>query len=105
MDIKEKIKNNDLSMPQIIAEFNTYKTNAEKAKFLREMGQLNLPYDVKWENLAKVYEGTKSWPKVLSNAQKNEDILNDYKSVRYIDPVGETDDEETLTMQELNALI
>ena len=55
---------NDLTMPAITAEFHTYKTGAEKAKYLREMGQLNLPYDVNWENLAQCYEGAKSWPSI-----------------------------------------
>ena len=56
---KQTILDNDLSMPSILAEFKTYKTGAEKAKYLREMAQLNLPYDVEWENLAQCWEGTK----------------------------------------------
>ena len=40
---KQTILDNDLSMPSIMAEFKTYKTGAEKAKYFREMGQLNLP--------------------------------------------------------------
>ena len=61
---KQTILENDLSMPAIMAEFHTYKTGAQKAKYLREMGQLNLPYDVNWENLAQCHEGAKSWPSI-----------------------------------------
>ena len=68
--------NNDLSMEGIMAEFKSYKTGKQKAKFLREMANLNLPYDVKWENLAQCYEGSKSWPVYKSDKkEKDENIL------------------------------
>ena len=40
---KQIILENDLSIPAIMAELETYKTGKQKAKFLREMGSLNLP--------------------------------------------------------------
>lgn len=96
--IQQKIKENDLSMKGILDEFNSYDTNAEKAKFLREMGQLNLPYDVKWDNLAECYEGKRQWIKIKP---KNDNILSDYH-----DPVGETAAHgDPLSKQELDALL
>ena len=59
---KQTIMENSLSIEDITKELNSYKTGKQKAKFLREMEQLNLPYDIKWENLAQCHEGTKSWP-------------------------------------------
>ena len=101
MNIKQKIMNNDLSMEGIIAELHTYKTGAEKAKFLREMGQLNLPYDVNWESLAQGHEGSKPFPVIKKDTDKDEDILKDY-----VDPVGETEAHgDPLTKQELDALL
>ena len=67
---KQTILENDLSMPAIVAEFHTYKTGAQKAKYLREMEQLNLPYDVNWERLAQGYEGTNPFP-VYDKKQKD----------------------------------
>jgi len=97
---KQIILDNDLSMPSIIAEFNTYKTGAEKAKFLREMAQLNLPYDVKWENLAQCHEGTKSWPVYKIKKDKDENILSDGGTEEVT-----TMDDKPLTKEELEALI
>ena len=97
---KQIILDNDLSMPSIIAEFNTYKTGAEKAKFLREMAQLNLPYDVKWENLAQCHEGTKSWPVYKIKKDKDENILSDGGTEEVT-----TMDDKPLTHEELEALI
>ena len=85
---KQTIMENTLSMEDIMKEFNSYETGAEKAKFLREMDQLNLPYDVKWENLAQHWEGTKSWPVFSSN---KEEVT--------------TMDDKPLTHEELEALI
>ena len=50
--IQQKIKENDLSMQGILKEFNSYDNPLDKAKFLREMGGLNLPYDVNWEAMS-----------------------------------------------------
>ena len=97
---KQIILDNDLSMPAIMAEFNTYKTGAEKAKFLREMAQLNLPYDVKWENLAQCHEGTKSWPVYKIKKDKDENILSDGGTEEVT-----TMDDKPLTKEELEALI
>tara|TARA_B100001057_G_C22409151_1_gene778952 strand:+ start:344 stop:655 length:312 start_codon:yes stop_codon:yes gene_type:complete len=97
---KQIILDNDLSMPAIMAEFATYKTGAEKAKYLREMGQLNLPYDVKWENLAQCHEGTKSWPQYKSTKEKDENILSDGGTEQVT-----TIDDKPLTKEELEALI
>jgi len=96
---KQKILDNDLSMPSIVAEFHSYKTVAEKAKFLREMEQLNLPYDVNWERLAQGYEGTNPFP-VYDKKQKDEDILKDTFEVST--SAGE---DKPLTHEELEALI
>jgi hypothetical protein len=100
--IKQKILDNDLSMEGIMTEFHSYKTGAEKAKFLREMSQLNLPYDVKWETLAQCHEGTKQWPsyKFKNKDDKDEDILKDTFEVS-----TSSGDDKPLTHAELEALI
>mgnify|MGYP001185205461 FL=1 len=97
---KQIILDNDLSMPAIMAEFNSYKTGKQKAKFLREMGSLNLPYDVNWENLAQCHEGTKAWPVYKSKDEKDEDILKDTFEVSQ-----SSGDDKPLTHEELEALI
>jgi|TARA_R100001460_G_scaffold13409_1_gene30263 hypothetical protein len=100
---KQIILDNDLSIPAIMAELETYKTGKQKAKFLREMGQLNLPYDIKWENLAQCHEGTKSWPVYKINEEgeeeKQENILSDSAEVL------QGMDDKPLTKEELEALI
>ena len=98
---KQIILDNDLSLPAIMAEFNSYKTGKQKAKFLREMGNCNLPYDINWENLAQCYEGSKSWPVFKSDKKdKDENILSDGGSEEVT-----TMDDKPLTNEELEALI
>ena len=93
--------NNDLSMEGIMAEFKSYKTGKQKGKFLREMANLNLPYDIKWENLAQCYEGSKSWPVYKSDKkEKDENILSDGGTEEVT-----TMDDKPLTHEELEALI
>ena len=93
--------NNDLSMEGIMAEFKSYKTGKQKAKFLREMANLNLPYDIKWENLAQCHEGSKSWPVYKSDKkEKDENILSDGGTEEVT-----TMDDKPLTHEELEALI
>ena len=93
--------NNDLSMKGIMAEFKSYKTGKQKAKFLREMANLNLPYDIKWENLAQCHEGSKSWPVYKSDKkEKDENILSDGGTEEVT-----TMDDKPLTHEELEALI
>ena len=93
--------NNELSLEGIMAEFRSYKTGKQKAKFLREMANLNLPYDVKWENLAQCYEGSKSWPVYKSDKkEKDENILSDGGTEEVT-----TMDDKPLTHEELEALI
>jgi|TARA_R100000030_G_C3162988_1_gene101289 hypothetical protein len=99
---KQTILDNDLSMPAIMAEFHTYETGAEKAKYLREMAQLNLPYDVNWESLAQCHEGAKPWPSFnfKQKKDKDENILLD--SFEVSTSAGE---DKPLTHEELEALI
>ena len=93
--------NNDLSMEGIMAEFRSYKTGKQKAKFLREMANLNLPYDIKWENLAQCHEGSKPWPVYKSDKkEKDENILSDGGTEEVT-----TMDDKPLTHEELEALI
>ena len=93
--------NNDLSMEGIMAEFRSYKTGKQKAMFLREMANLNLPYDIKWENLAQCHEGSKSWPVYKSDKkEKDENILSDGGTEEVT-----TMDDKPLTHEELEALI
>ena len=97
---KQIILDNDLSLPSIMAEFNSYETGVEKAKYLREMAQLNLPYDIKWEELAQCHEGTKSWPVYKKTKEKDENILSDGGTEEV-----NTMDDKPLTHEELEALI
>lgn len=98
---KQIILDNDLSLPAIMAEFKSYKTGKQKAKYLREMANLNLPYDIKWENLAQCHEGTKSWPVYKSDKkEKDENILSDGGTEEVT-----TMDDKPLTHEELEALI
>ena len=93
--------NNDLSLEGIMAEFRSYKTGKQKAKFLKEMANLNLPYDIKWENLAQCHEGSKSWPVYKSDKkEKDENILSDGGTEEVT-----TMDDKPLTHEELEALI
>ena len=96
---KQAMMENMITMPDIMKEFHTYKTGKQKAKYLREMGTLNLPNAVNWENLAQCWEGTKKWP-AKKTMDEDDTILKDY-----LDPVGETNAEKSLTMQELDALL
>jgi len=97
---KQTIMENSLSIEDITKELNSYKTGKQKAKFLREMEQLNLPYDIKWENLAQCHEGTKSWPVYKIEKDKDENILSDGGT-----EVVTTMDDKPLTKEELEALI
>ena len=97
---KQTILENSLSIEDITKELNSYKTGKEKAKFLREMEQLNLPYDIKWENLAQCHEGTKSWPVYKKTKEKDENILSDGGTEEL-----NTMDDKPLTHEELEALI
>jgi len=97
---KQTIMENSLSIEDINKELRSYKTGKQKAKFLREMGQLNLPYDIKWENLAQCHEGTKSWPVYKIKKEKDENILSDGGT-----EVVTTMDDKPLTKEELEALI
>ena len=97
---KQTIMENSLSIEDINIELRSYKTDKQKAKFLREMGQLNLPYDIKWENLAQCHEGTKSWPVYKIKKEKDENILSDGGT-----EVVTTMDDKPLTKEELEALI
>ena len=97
---KQTIMENSLSIEDINKELHSYKTGKQKAKFLREMEQLNLPYDIKWENLAQCHEGTKSWPVYKIEKDKDENILSDGGT-----EVVTTMDDKPLTKEELEALI
>ena len=97
---KQTILENSLSIEDITKELNSYKTGKEKAKFLREMEQLNLPYDIKWENLARCRAGTKSWPTYKIKKEKDENILSDGGTEEVT-----TMDDKPLTHEELEALI
>ena len=97
---KQTILENSLSIEDITKELNSYKTGKQKAKFLREMDQLNLPYDIKWENLAQCHEGTKSWPVYKIQKDKDENILSDGGTEEVT-----TMDDKPLTKEELEALI
>ena len=65
------------------------------------MANLNLPYDIKWENLAQCHEGSKSWPVYKSDKkEKDENILSDGGTEEVT-----TMDDKPLTHEELEALI
>ena len=111
MATKKQILENTLSMPDIIKEFNSYKTDERKASFLLEMKGLNLPYKVDWQNLADSYLGNKAWPeKTLQSGDDDKEWWEKEKTVNEkilsddIEPIQGQDD-KPLTKDEVESLI
>ena len=109
MATKKQILENTLSMPDIIKEFNSYKTDERKASFLLEMKGLNLPYKVDWQSLADSWLGNKTWPE-KTKQDDDEDWWEKEKTVNEkilsddIEPIQGQDD-KPLTKDEVESLI
>lgn len=109
MATKKQILENTLSMPDIIKEFNSYKTDELKASFLLEMKGLNLPYKVDWQSLADSWLGNKAWPE-KTKQDDDEDWWEKEKTVNEkilsddIEPIQGQDD-KPLTKDEVESLI
>ena len=107
---KKQILENTLSMPDIIKEFNSYKTDERKASFLMEMSTLNLPYKVDWKNLAECWLGNKAWPEKTKQDddedwwEKEKKTTNEKLLSDYIEPIQGQDD-APLTKEEVESLI
>jgi len=107
---KKQILENTLSMPDIIKEFNSYKTDERKASFLMEMSTLNLPYKVDWKNLAECWLGNKAWPEKTKQDddedwwEKEKKTANEKLLSDYIEPIQGQDD-KPLTKDEVESLI
>ena len=78
-----------------------------KIKWLKKHQRMELPYDIHWENLIKFNE-TGNWPIIVKH-RSNEDDLSDSEENLYeqimADDVGLTDAEESLTDEELEAIL
>jgi len=76
-------------------------------KWLKKHQRMELPYDIKWDNLIRFNE-TGNWPIIVKRKSK-EDNLNDKEENLYeqimADDVGLTDAEESLSDEELEAIL
>ena len=75
-------------------------------KWLKKHQRMELPYDIHWENLIKFNE-TGNWPSIVKQTEgtdldeKEENLYEQIMS----DDVGLTDAEESLTDEELEAIL
>lgn len=111
------MSNNEVRQTQleIFEEFKKLKTRKDKVKYCERMDGTTEHLGIKWQNLANAWKNN-DWPKV---AVEEEEMVVKTKSVKkekkkekenawiqsYVDPVGQTDQEKTLTKDELNALL
>jgi hypothetical protein len=77
-----------------------------KLKWLKKHQKMELPYDIKWDNLIR-YNETGNWPifhkeRVIEELDKDEKNL--YEQIMS-DDVGLTDAEESMNEQELEAML
>lgn len=75
-------------------------------KWLKKHQRMELPYDIKWDNLIRFNE-TGNWPIIVKDSPKEE--LSDKEENLYeqimSDDVGLTDAEESLSDEELEAIL
>ena len=78
-----------------------------KLTWLKKHQRMELPYDIHWENLIKFNE-TGNWP-IIVKRRSNENDLDEKEENLYeqimADDVGLTDAEESLTDEELEAIL
>jgi len=75
-------------------------------KWLKKHQRMELPYDIKWDNLIRFNE-TGSWPVIVKQRQTTElsdDNENLYEQIMS-DDVGLTDAEDSLSDEELEAIL
>ena len=76
-------------------------------KWLKKHQRMELPYDIKWDNLIRFNE-TGNWPIIVKNTSKDNDLSdseeNLYEQIMS-DDVGLTDAEESLNEEELEAIL
>jgi hypothetical protein len=75
-------------------------------KWLKKHQRMELPYDIKWDNLIRFNE-TGSWPMITkqrAGTDLSDDNENLYEQIMS-DDVGLTDAEESLNEEELEAIL
>jgi len=76
-------------------------------KWLKKHQRMELPYDIKWDNLIRFNE-TGNWPIIVKNTSKDNDLSDDNENLYeqiMSDDVGLTDAEESLNEEELEAIL
>ena len=95
-------------LSMIHREWSEIKDSGTEAviKWLKKHQRMELPYDIKWDNLIRFNE-TGTWPSIVKQAEgtdldeKEENLYEQIMS----DDVGLTDAEESLTDEELEAIL
>lgn len=75
-------------------------------KWLKKHQRMELPYDIKWDNLIRFNE-TGNWP-IISHTTPSTDLSDDNENLYeqiMSDDVGLTDAEESLSDEELEAIL
>ena len=76
-------------------------------KWLKKHQRMELPYDIKWDNLIRFNE-TGSWPIIVKHRSKEDDLSDEEENLYeqiMSDDVGLTDAEESLSDEELEAIL
>ena len=76
-------------------------------KWLKKHQRMELPYDIKWDNLIRFNE-TGNWPIIVKNTSKDNDLSDENENLYeqiMSDDVGLTDAEESLNEEELEAIL
>ena len=81
-------------------------SSEEIIKWLKKHQRMELPYDIKWDNLIRFNE-TGNWP-IISRSTSTSDLSDNEENLYeqiMSDDVGLTDAEESLSDEELEAIL
>jgi len=108
--MKDEVRESQL---EIFEEFKKLKTGEDKAKYCERMDETTKQLKISWLNLAKVWRNN-LWPRPVveeeevkvEKSKKEKKKAKENKWIQsYVDPVGQTDQEKTLTKEELDAIL
>ena len=110
--MKDEVRETQL---EIFEEFKKLKTGEDKAKYCERMDETTKQLKINWLNLAKAWRNN-LWPKSVDEEEVKEVKTKKSKTEKkkakgnawiqsYVDPVGQTDQEKTLTKEELDAIL